>query len=133
MKGERVKAILWFGVLPLSILMLLHFVGASFFYLIFFATAFYWNMALTSEEEKRKAETRKYRFSFLRVAYGLHGLISIPCEKFPGWLVRSLSPLFFALAAMLLSPSWHPIFCLLGSGLFEGIKLFRERHLEVPV
>jgi hypothetical protein len=131
MNRERLKTIFSFGVLPLLILWPLHLVGASFFQLIFFVTAFYWNLALASGIEQSKADTHRYRFSFLKLSYRLHRSIEAILPKLPNYLVRTLSPFLFSVITVFFAPDWHPFFALGGSALFEGLRLVLQRSVKL--
>ncbi len=102
---------------------LCEFLPISFLSRLYIYIGFCWPFAMTAPFLSEKTDLRKYRFSFIRIAYQFNlflcDIFSIDKKYWSDPLMRSISPLFFCVLLGVIAGDWLFFLSLIGSTIFE--------------
>ena len=130
----KIKNNFWLISFVLASLILFFILKVSFWFVVTFYIAFYWNWLLASKGIRRRGKRRKYKFSFVRFALILNKVFErVVAINHPGRkkLTRTLSPLFFFFLVFAVSGEFFIVSSLLGSVYFEWVRRFAQQLSEV--
>lgn len=120
--NQQIEKYFWTICFLIAVFVVLRIFHMPLTFVLPLLVAFYWNWILSTNQIKKKAEQRKYAFSFLRFAYILHKVLAKIGDNtriIPPFLIRSFSPLAFFLIIFIATGEVYFFQSILGSLLFE--------------
>lgn len=111
---------LYIAVPPLLVLLVSHFFPYAFIPALTFALSYFLSYAFLSEELRKKARHRRYRYSFLRFLMGLLSIWDVVKRGQYLPLKRLMTPLLFSLfqVALMGTRFWYLPLCAVGGWAF---------------
>ena len=118
----------------LVVILIFEFLDLPFLSRIYIYLGFCWPFAILAPELNEKILVRKYRYSFIKLAFKFNsficGLFPVDKQYWSDPLIRSLSPLLFCMLLGFLSNDWVFILSIVGSALFEGSRYGLDKLLN---
>ena len=123
-KGRR-----WEILTIFFLFLIVTFLPLIFLNKMFFIMGLLWPFVLAEKNVEEKIRSRRYRFSFLKVAFKVqqffYFISNLKDYKFKSAayvFVRALSPFLLSMIFFLIAGDGNPLITILGSLAFEGVK-----------